>query len=343
LMLGEPFMLLATITCVPMSWENVQRFKNWMIGSSFANMILAFIQWPLLKYGRIQAGGLDETDGMAGVFFVSSAGNYVSATVSIYFSLYFFLFVKDAPLWLRWLTLGSAFFQLLLSDSKQVLIVLFVAWVLVALTNFKDFSKTLLYIVAIAAASLLFYWCVYNVEAFGAFKNYADKNDVWGPDGEAIKVKPAAFQIVPTFYHSFLNELLGLGPGHTVGRLGGWLIQENWGILGPLGATVHPASNAVRKAYFSSWLALESTGFCPLFGWAGIWGDIGFLGLAAYLFLWLVVLRYLCFDDFSKFLVFSVFVFGLIFTQMEEPGYMLYTVALIGLRWQEHQHKLRTA
>jgi hypothetical protein len=36
-------------------------------------------------------------------------------------------------------------------------------------------------------------------------------------------------------------------------------------------------------------------------------------------------------------MILSVLLFGLIFTQMEEPGYMLTVASLIGLRWQEIQ------
>jgi hypothetical protein len=148
--------------------------------------------------------------------------------------------------------------------------------------------------------------------------------------------------LIPTFYQTSLNWLLGLGPGHTAGRLGGWLLKENWAILGPLGATIHPASTAMLDAYFGSWLALESTMFCPMFFWAGIWGDLGFAGLGAYLLLGVIIWRYVCVDNFCRFLLLSVAGFGFIFTQMEEPGYMFYTAALIGLRWHEHNTQLRS-
>jgi hypothetical protein len=51
-----------------------------------------------------------------------------------------------------------------------------------------------------------------------------------------------------------------------------------------------------------------------------------------------VVWRRLCFDDVSKFLALTPLVSGFIFTQMEEPGYMIYVAAIIGLRWHEHQY-----
>jgi hypothetical protein len=50
-----------------------------------------------------------------------------------------------------------------------------------------------------------------------------------------------------------------------------------------------------------------------------------------------VVWRRFCFDDISRFLVLTPLVFGLIFTQMEEPGYMCYVTTIIGLRWQQRQ------
>jgi hypothetical protein len=337
LILGGPFMLLMAIICVPMSTESFKRFRNWTIDSSFANMALAFIQWPLLKFHKISAGGLDETDGMAGVFFVSGAGNYISTTVSLYFGMYYLMFAKAVPLWIRWATLLGAIFQFKLSDSKQVLFALLLGWGLLILLTMKNIGKTVTYTISIMVFIVGLYWCIQNLEAFGSFKNYLDKNGVYGPDGEASRIKLIAFHIIPTFYQSPLNWFLGLGPGHTAGRLGGWLLKENWAILGPLGATIHPASDAMLAAYYTSWLALESTMFCPLFGWAGIWGDLGFAGLCAYLLLGFIVWHYVCVDNLSRFLLLSVAAFGFIFTQMEEPGYMFYTVTLIGLRWHENR------
>lgn len=337
LILGEPFMLLMAIVCLPMSLESFHRFRNWTIHSAYINMALAFIQWPLLKFNKITAGGLDATDGMAGVFFVSGAGNYVSTTVSIYFGIYYLMFATAAPLWLRVGTLAGAIFQLQLSDSKQVLFALLAGWALLILFSMKNIVKTLTSLGAIITFAIVFYWCIQHLDAFAAFKNYLDKDGIFAPNGEAARIKLIAFRLIPTFYQSPLNWLLGVGPGHTAGRLGGWLLKENWAILGPLGATIHPASQAMLEAYYGSWLALESTMFCPLFGWAGIWGDLGWAGLGAYLLLGFIVWRYVCVDNFCRFLLLSVAGFGLIFTQMEEPGFMFYVATTIGLRWHEQR------
>jgi hypothetical protein len=81
----------------------------------------------------------------------------------------------------------------------------------------------------------------------------------------------------------------------------------------------------------------QSSLFSPLFGWAGIWGDLGLLGLGTYLYMAILVWRYVCVTDTSKYLMLTVFVFGMIFSQLEEPGYTLIIASMIGLDWQYKQ------
>ncbi len=326
LMFAEPFMLLLAMVCIPVSPSRIQQMKTWLIYSSLINLGLAFMQYPLIKAGRLNAKGLDATDGTAGVFFPSGAGNYVSATVSIYFALYCLLSTKGIPTWLKYAPLVGAIIQFQLTDSKQVLLALLIGWLGLTLSKTKNIGKTLVYMTLIVAAVSGFSWAVQNLdfEFLAAFKNYAEKQGAYGPDGVATQIKTAPFKMIPAYYSSPFNWLLGLGPGHTVGRLGGWLLKENWNILGPLGATVHPLSGEIWTAVYQNWIAMESTMFSPFFGWAGLWGDLGLLGLGIYLYLGWIVWHYLCPDDLSKFLLLSVAGFGLIFTQMEEPGFMLY-------------------
>ena len=61
------------------------------------------------------------------------------------------------------------------------------------------------------------------------------------------------------------------------------------------------------------------------------------MGLSTYLCVASIVWRRLCQDNLSKFLMLNVLVHGFIFSQMEEPGYMLFVAALIGLQWQERR------
>jgi hypothetical protein len=332
LLLGEPFMMLLAIISIPMSPVKVKQFRNLLIYSGLINTLFAFVQRYVLHLHLHK--GLE--DNIKGVFIGQGSGHVIGASVALTFGVFYCVTAKTVPIWIRVCVALATFWHMLLADAKQVLLTLLVAWLFLLLTKFKDIRQALKYLsVAIVIISVLL-WCIQNVPAFHAFNTWI-RPEIYGTDGEATKLKLVTFSIVPLYYHSPLNPWLGLGPGHTVGRLGGWMLLEYKDLLEPLGSTTHRATEAVWAAVGASWLGDQSSMFSPLFGWAGIWGDLGFLGLGAYLYLWLLVWYYLCLDDFSKLLVLSVFTFGLVFSQMEEPGYMLFVISLIGIRWQEYR------
>lgn len=332
LLLGEPFMLLLAIVSIPMSLARVEQFRTLLIRSGFINTLFAFIQRYVLSMHLL--GGL--ADNIKGVFIAQGAGHVIGASVALTFGVYYFVSAKTVPIWIRISVVIATFWHMLLADAKQVLSTLLVAWFFLLLTKLNNIGEALKYLSAAIVIIYVLVWCIQNVPAFDGFNTWI-RPEIYGPDGEATKLKFATFSVVPSYYHSPLNQWLGLGPGHTVGRLGGWMLGEYESLLGPLGSTRHPATNAVWAAATASWLGNQSSMFSPLFGWAGIWGDLGFLGLGVYLYIWFLVWHHLCLDDFSRFLVLSVFVFGLVFSQMEEPGYMLFVVSLIGVRWQENR------
>ena len=117
------------------------------------------------------------------------------------------------------------------------------------------------------------------------------------------------------------------------------MIRDYWSLVGPMGATTHPVTDLVWSRWRGNYL--DSSFFSPLWGWAGIWGDLGLLGLASYIYLWFVTLTRITKDDVSRFLVLNVIVNGFIFTLMEEPGFTLTSIVLVGLRWHELRIKGR--
>lgn len=334
LLLAEPYIFLLVIVYMQMSVEKLKACKQFLFTCASINLVLALIQKVLIDAGLLYANGFDGTDGAQGVFFVSGAGNYVSTTVSIMFALYYF---KDklAPMWLKTIWLIAAVTQLIVSDSKQIMITCAVAFVILAIISAKNINKTIVYVTFTVIGLLIFIWCVENLEAFAAFQNGMDKFEEWGPGGAGREIKTAPFRIATSYYTSPLNWLFGLGPGHTFGRMGGWFMRDYANLFTPLYGTTHPASADAWDALWNNWIAVESTLYSPFFGWAGIWGDLGLVGLGIYLYLASIVWRKLCLDDLPKFFMLMVFVVGLIFTQMEEPGFMLFVALLIGLQWQE--------
>ncbi len=82
---------------------------------------------------------------------------------------------------------------------------------------------------------------------------------IYSFEGDAFQTKSAAFRIIPTHFESPLNWLFGLGPGHTVTRLGGWMIKRYASQpSAPIGVSVHPVSQEVFQVVWDGWIARES-------------------------------------------------------------------------------------
>ena len=331
-LLAEPFLLLLMITCVSFSAKDFQRFKRWLLGFCFANLGLALIERLLIDLHVLRVTQMQPEDNVQGVFYLSYGGHVVSSSVSTIFCTYFFFYVKRAPLWLRLAVVFATLLQNQVADTKQVILVAVAAWLMLIVSRTKDITLLLKYVIAASIVLPILWWCIQNVELFDAYKAWINR-DIYGPDGDATLLKTSPLRTIPTYYGSFLNWFLGLGPGHTVGRLAGWLLRDYWSLLGPLGATTHPVTDVMWAKYLSSYL--DSTMFSPFWGFAGIWGDLGFLGLGTYLCLWIIVWTRLCPSDTARFSLLTVIVNGFILTTLEEPGFMLSVAAFIGLQWHE--------
>ena len=337
LLLTEWLLLLLAIMAIPITPAGFQHLRKWILGFGFTNLFLALAEKLLLQIHVLkQHQPLTLEDNVQGVFYISSGGHVVSSNVSVLFCVYFCINAKKAPLWMR---IGVAFLtltQILFADAKQVLLVAILAWVLLILSQVKNIGKTIQYALIASVVLGILWWCIWNIDVFDAYTVWI-RPEIYGADGDVTVQKETAFRLIPHYYKSLLNWFFGLGPGHTIGRLGGWMIRDYASLLMPLGATIHPVTQEVWSVWNGSYL--DSSMFSPFWGWAGIWGDLGFVGLATYLYLCLIVWVKICPDNCSKFIFLNVVVNGFIFTLMEEPGFMLSIAALIGLQWQERQVK----
>jgi len=336
LLLGEPLIFLLAIISLSMSPKSADRFRTSILILAASNLLLALVQNYILHYQNLRS--VAGQDMIQGVFFFSGAGHVVSGSVSMTFGAYYLITAKTCPLWFRITVFCATVLQVIVSDTKQVFLVFFVAFILLVLSKLKHALKAIQYVISIVLLFAIFNWLIHS-------SLYENKEIIYwldNPDliSEGIDLKLSGFSTILSYYHSPLNWLFGLGPGHTVGRLGGWMINDYYDLLKPLGVTKSPASDAVWATVTASPVGDKSSMWSPLVGWIGIWGDLGFLGLAAYLFICYLIWRYFCIDDISKFILITIVVFGTIFTQMEEPGYMLFVLSLIGIRWQEQQSRL---
>jgi hypothetical protein len=330
LLLAEPFLLLVAIISIPHDPERTRELSFWISAFVFFHLFLIYVQ-----YGAGFCNMDGDCDNIQGVFYRSGSGHVVGTSVSTSFAAYFFAMARKRPLWLRSLVLIIGFGNVILADAKQVLLTFIVGFAILALMR-QDLKKAILYVIGLIIFTSIFIWAIYNIEALGAFTTWI-RPELYGPEGEATKLKLAGIRITMEYMSSPLHLLFGLGPGHTIDRLGGWMLRDYASLLAPLGSTQSPIGSEVWQYVASSWLAEGSSMFSPFWGWAGIWGDLGFLGLASYLYLCSIVWMRLCKTEISRLLMLTAMVHGFIFTQMEEPGYMLTIAMLIAIGWHEYQ------
>jgi hypothetical protein len=343
-LLTEPYMLLIALLCLPLSEAHVSKLRSFFLISAVINLVLAVLQYWLIIAGILPVTSLSPADNVQGVFYLTGAGNYISVSISIAAALYYLIDAKNIAFGWRSFWLLASFYQLLVSDSKQILIVYVIAWIILIFTKYKYLDKLLLYFIGAVVFLIALFWAIENIDFAGlyAFKYWFSRTELYGPDGEAIRAKTEGINLMISYFKSPLNWFLGLGPGHTIGRVGGWILRDYAPLLAPLKPTVHPVTQQIWDALKSNWLVLESSMFSPIFTWAGLWGDLGFLGMGSYFYLAYIAWQRVCKDDLSKLLMLTMLVYGIIFTQVEEPGQSMTVALMLGLQWHQRQNKKRS-
>lgn len=335
ILLVEPFLMLLLITSIPLSSNRVKQLKNWIAIFALYNLGLAYFQRYIL--------GTANPDFIYGAFF-SIAGATVSAIVSLVFAIYYLTSEKDKPLWIRLALLAAAFWQVIISDTKLVLGSFLIGYLLFAFTKIN--RKTLIYVIFGVALLFLFSWAMENLAFLRAYAIWLKPELFTNLDSEFYRAKFAAFRVVPQYYDSALDALIGVGPGHGVGRLGGWMMEKYDYLLDPMGAT-HPylemRTEIMRTAAAESRNVMGTAMYGPVFSWAGIWSDLGIVGLVSYLLIWLCVWHYYCLHDFSRYLVMAVFTTGFFPGYLEEPASMLFITFVIGIWWHEQRAQSKKA
>lgn len=329
LLYAEPFMMLIAIASIPLSGERIQQLKNWMAIFALYNIALVYIQ----KYVQ----GAVNPDFLYGAFF-SVAGATVSSIVSLIFAIYYLSSEKTRPLWIRLAIVVAAFWQIIISDTKLVLGSFIIGFALFSLSKIN--AKSLIYIIFGAFLFFLFFWALDNVPFFEPYALWINPEELTDFNSEFYRAKLMAFEKVPEYYESSLGYIFGLGPGHGVSRLGGWMMEKYGPLLDPLGAT-HPflemRPDIMLAAAQESRKVIGTAMYGPLFSWAGLWSELGILGVGSYALIWMTVWRYYCLHDFSRLLVMATLVTGLFPGYLEEPGSLLFTTFVIGLWWHEQR------
>lgn len=325
LLLTEPFLMLLAIVNLSLSQKRVEQMQQWIMGFALVHLVLAYFQ----------AFTTQEADHVKGVFVNMGAGHHVGGAVSLTAAVYIIFGTSISSLLIRCLIAMAFLWETYpLSDSKQVIAVFAVALVMLGFTKLKSIQEVVQSMSLSAFVLSLVWWLSTQV-----FKLYwADPERIT----RGLGLKFGVFSVMASQYSSPLNHFFGLGPGHTIGRLGWMVSKKYYDLLLPFGVTSLPVFDIVWDVQEADWMTNHATGssmFSLLFSWAGIVGDLGIVGLCIYCYLWFLVWRFLCINDLTKFFVLTVFTFGAVFSWMEEPAYMLFVSTLVGIQWQLHKSK----
>lgn len=322
LLISEPLLLFAVLTSIAWRRSSLSIFQALIFTLVITHAIFAYFQFFVM--------GL-RGDDVKGLFLSMGAGHHVAGALAATAATFY---LKSSYIQSKQARIALFIFLtpiVIVTDAKQVVAVFLVSLLLFALTKIKDVRRLITLLAIFASTAVTLTWVANTI--FPALLVWA-KLDILI---EGIHQKLSVVAIITSYYDSVFNLLFGLGPGHTVGRLG-WMLPAYGEYLMPLGATTSEVTNAVWAAHQSHYMSNITTGssmFSLFFSWAGFWGDLGLVGLASYLYLWLLVWRTVSDDEVSGFLFLTIFVFGAVFSWMEEPGYMLFVVSVLGLRWQE--------
>lgn len=336
LILSEPFILLILVINPRMSQQSVKRWRLCLVALVLVHSAMAYYQFVTV--------GFVNPDFVKGLFLEQGAGHHVAGAIALTAAIYLWARL-EAPIPIRLMICLLLTGVVIISDSKQVVAV----FLLSLCANLLAAQRSLKVIVRYSVLGLLamgvFFIAAYTIFPALLLGTQLDRIS----DGLAIKA--SIVPLIISNYTSPLNWVFGLGPGHTVGRLAE-LLPDYFRELERFGATISPTTQSAVYLRESNYLSQMTAGakagsslWSPFFSWAGNWGDLGILGVGIYLSLWIFVYRTFCIDDVSRFFLFNVLIFGLVFGWIEEPGYILFVAAIIGINWQDYQsrHDLQTS
>ncbi|MDT3778142.1 hypothetical protein PJI16_11300 [Nitrospira sp. MA-1] len=326
LILSEPFLLLVLMINRPMSKSQIQTFR-WLL--------VVFICIHVgLSFAQALAGG--GTDDVKGVFLEQGAGHHVAGAVALTAAVYFFTALENFSLPVRAIISLIIASVVILSDSKQVIAVFLLGLGCLLCTKLGDIRKFFIYVLLFMTSGAVLLFSAFTI--FPALTTWADLNLIL----KGLTVKFGILPLLFSHYDSVLNWIFGLGPGHTVGKLAFMLPQyeEQLRSLSVSFSSVTQHAWNYQQGNYLSHSVTGSSMWSPFFFWAGLWGDLGILGVVSYGLLWVIVILRICTNDLARFLAFTVLIFGIVFSWLEEPGYMLFVVTIIGLSWQEQQSRL---
>lgn len=278
LVFAEPFLLIYAIVRDPPVGGDLTRTGRLLI--AFAVLQVPFAVW--------QAATLGRGDVVQGTFVAQGAGAHVMGAASVVAAVFVASTSVVRPPRLRTIVTVLLLLLPVLADAKQVLTLFIVAFAMVsAMRSPKYWRASLVGGVALAGMLALVVKYVPGWQLLTNTRLFVD--------GLAHKV--GIFALIHSYFDSWSDWLLGIGPGNTVSRISLMALSDYGGrssLLPRLGVDASPIATRLFAMDVESYLARSGTGSSAwsfVFSWAGLFGDLGLLGVASYLWLGFVVWR----------------------------------------------------
>ena len=216
------------------------------------------------------------------------------------------------------------------SDAKQVLLVMAFSSITTLIVNFKfkgTYFKELLFLLL---GSLSFYFILTN--NLLPLRDYDNLMIGFGHKFDILNLISEKNTLFQMFF--------GMGPGQTISRLAteSYLYYD---LLKSYGFIHSNFTKTLVSIDFFNYRISGSSFFSMKFTIAGIFGDIGIFGLLAYLLILLRIYKIYCISKIQKFILISFIYYGLTFTWLEEPIFMILYFSFVGFIWQIENYKTK--
>jgi hypothetical protein len=313
------FMYFITIISTEWDKNNILFFKKGLAGIFIINIIFSYFQ--IFLQGSIG----DNVHGIA--INLGTAAHLNGAICLISFLFFMFYYISENKI-LSYILAFTNLPIIFYSDAKQILLVMAFTWITTLIFNFKfkgTYIKELLYLIL---GALIFYFVLTNdLIVVRDYNNlmigFGHKFDIL----ELISEKNTLFQM-----------FFGMGPGQTISRLAteSYLYYD---ILKSYGFTHSNFTNTLISIDIFNYRISGSSFFSMKFTIAGIFGDIGIFGLLSYMLILLRIYKVYCLSQIQKFILISFIYYGLTFTWLEEPIFMILYFSVLGFIWQIENYK----
>lgn len=336
LVLMQPFLLLYALLATPVTDRTTYLLWNLVLA-------IAFVQVPLGLWQRVFISK-GNPDLVQGTFMGSGTGAHVAGAVALLGALS--LVCKGAgskSSHVRIFCLASAiplFGMAVMADAKQV-IVAFVPGLLFAIVKITGIRPSTV-ILPIA------FLCIILFASFHFYKPLQKLGERGLMSGGLEGKRFALVTILSKMAETPGGWLLGLGPGNTVSRValmtpGAQLDATS--SISILGLKTAPVTRRLIAVSTGNWLWKSSSAWSAECSWFGLIGDLGLAGLAVYL--WILVIAWMelgggWLGSSAKGALLSMAVLGGVYSWLEEPGFTLLVVLVVGVAMRPRPHVLAT-